>query len=172
MAKRVVWRLREVGMLLPPSGRSRELSGEAVSHDTDKSKELEKQKPIWQDPSKEVAKIFDGATKTGILNQSRSTGRRPQGQGFTRRFNNMHEQNSIIEPNNPYALFCRGEIRFRLEQYNNILNDLSKSLKIETDFVSTLILCGTAYCKLGYVSIKLFINNSSCGLSRVAKINR
>ncbi|RIB12568.1 hypothetical protein C2G38_2200272 [Gigaspora rosea] len=31
------------------------------------SKELGKQKPIWQDPSKEVAKIFDGATKTGIL---------------------------------------------------------------------------------------------------------
>ncbi|RIB10656.1 hypothetical protein C2G38_2205535 [Gigaspora rosea] len=35
-----VWRLREVG------------TGE--------------QKPIWQDPSKEVAKIFDGTTRTGI----------------------------------------------------------------------------------------------------------
>ncbi|RIB01746.1 hypothetical protein C2G38_2229796 [Gigaspora rosea] len=43
-----------------------EPSGEIVPCDTDKSKESEKQKPIWQDPSKEVAKIFDGATKTGI----------------------------------------------------------------------------------------------------------
>jgi hypothetical protein len=43
-----------------------EPSGEVVPRDTDKSKEPGKQKPIWQDPSKEVAKIFDGATKTGI----------------------------------------------------------------------------------------------------------
>ncbi|RIB15275.1 hypothetical protein C2G38_2192768 [Gigaspora rosea] len=56
--------------------------GEVVFCDTDKFKELEKQKPIWQDPSKEVAKIFDGATKTGILDQSRSTGRRSQRQGL------------------------------------------------------------------------------------------
>ncbi|RIB23606.1 hypothetical protein C2G38_2170756 [Gigaspora rosea] len=43
-----------------------EPSGEVVPHDTDKSKEPGKQKPIWQDPSKEVAKIFNSATKTGI----------------------------------------------------------------------------------------------------------
>ncbi|RIB12070.1 hypothetical protein C2G38_2201690 [Gigaspora rosea] len=59
-----------------------ELLGEAVSHDTDKSKELGKQKPIWQDPSKEVAKIFGGATKTRILDRSQRTKRRPQGQGL------------------------------------------------------------------------------------------
>ncbi|RIB28508.1 hypothetical protein C2G38_2157723 [Gigaspora rosea] len=46
------------------------LLGEVVSHDTDESKEPGKQKPIWQDPSKEVAKIFDSATKTGILDRS------------------------------------------------------------------------------------------------------
>ncbi|RIB00042.1 hypothetical protein C2G38_2235881 [Gigaspora rosea] len=40
--------------------------GEVVPRDTDKSKEPGKQKPIWQDLSKEVAKIFDGATKTVI----------------------------------------------------------------------------------------------------------
>ena len=40
-----------------------ELSGEVVSRDTDKSKEPEKQKPIWQVPSKEVALIFDGANQ-------------------------------------------------------------------------------------------------------------
>ncbi|RIB24286.1 hypothetical protein C2G38_2168927 [Gigaspora rosea] len=51
--------------------------GQVVLSDTDKSKQPGKQKPIWQDPSKEVAKIFNGATKTGILDQSRSTGRRP-----------------------------------------------------------------------------------------------
>ncbi|RIB02025.1 hypothetical protein C2G38_2229058 [Gigaspora rosea] len=33
-------------------------------------------------PSKEVAKIFDGATKTGILDRSRSTGHQPQKQGL------------------------------------------------------------------------------------------
>ncbi|RIB22259.1 hypothetical protein C2G38_2174387 [Gigaspora rosea] len=44
-----------------------ELSGEVVSRDIDKSKELEKQKSIWQDPSKKVAKIFDSATRTRIL---------------------------------------------------------------------------------------------------------
>jgi hypothetical protein len=40
-----------------------ELSGEVVSRDTDKSKEPEKRKPIWQVPSKEVVKIFDGANQ-------------------------------------------------------------------------------------------------------------
>ncbi|RIB19046.1 hypothetical protein C2G38_2245379 [Gigaspora rosea] len=40
------------------------------------------------------------------------------------------------------------EIWFRLEQYNNVLNDLSKSLKIESDFVSALILRGIAYFSL------------------------
>ncbi|RIB18342.1 hypothetical protein C2G38_1356355 [Gigaspora rosea] len=35
-----------------------------------------------------------------------------------------------------------------LKQYNNVLNDLSKSLKIEPDFVSALILRGTAYFSL------------------------
>ncbi|RIB05443.1 hypothetical protein C2G38_2219629 [Gigaspora rosea] len=43
-----------------------ELSGEVVSGDTDKSKEPGKWKPIWKVPSKEVATIFDSATKTGI----------------------------------------------------------------------------------------------------------
>ncbi|RIB05634.1 hypothetical protein C2G38_2219103 [Gigaspora rosea] len=43
-----------------------ELSGEVVSGDTDKSKELGKWKPIWKVPSKEVATIFNGATRTGI----------------------------------------------------------------------------------------------------------
>ena len=43
-----------------------ELSGEVVSGDTDKSKEPGKWKPIWKVPSKEVATIFDGATRTGI----------------------------------------------------------------------------------------------------------
>ncbi|RIB26087.1 hypothetical protein C2G38_2164264 [Gigaspora rosea] len=42
------------------------LSGEVVSGDTDKSKEPGKWKPIWKVPSKEVATIFDGATRTGI----------------------------------------------------------------------------------------------------------
>ena len=42
------------------------LSGEVVSGDTDKSKEPRKWKPIWKVPSKEVATIFDGATRTGI----------------------------------------------------------------------------------------------------------
>ncbi|RIB00832.1 hypothetical protein C2G38_2232756 [Gigaspora rosea] len=49
---------------------TQELSGKVVFHDTDKSKKLGKPKPIWQDPSKEVAKILDGATKTGILDRS------------------------------------------------------------------------------------------------------
>ena len=43
-----------------------ELLGEVVSGDTDKSKEPEKWKPIWKVLSKEVATIFDGATRTGI----------------------------------------------------------------------------------------------------------
>ncbi|RIB00908.1 hypothetical protein C2G38_2232486 [Gigaspora rosea] len=59
-----------------------ELSGEVVSCDTDKSKEPEKQKPIWQVPSKEVDLIFDGATKAGILDRNRKTGRCPWEQGL------------------------------------------------------------------------------------------
>ncbi|RIB26512.1 hypothetical protein C2G38_2163148 [Gigaspora rosea] len=42
------------------------LLGEVVSHDTDKSKELEKQKPIWQDPnswSKESPRTNNGMPK-------------------------------------------------------------------------------------------------------------
>ncbi|RIB18783.1 hypothetical protein C2G38_2183598 [Gigaspora rosea] len=58
-----VWQLREVVLGYHLEW---ELSGKVVSHYTDKSKESEKQKPIWQVPSKEVALIFDGATKIGI----------------------------------------------------------------------------------------------------------
>ncbi|RIB02930.1 hypothetical protein C2G38_2226458 [Gigaspora rosea] len=43
-----------------------ELSGKVVSGDTDKSKEPGKWKPIWKVPSKKVATIFDGATRTRI----------------------------------------------------------------------------------------------------------
>ncbi|RIB08065.1 hypothetical protein C2G38_2212609 [Gigaspora rosea] len=73
-----VWQLREVDKLSSPSDQlgispvvlgyhlKWELSGEVVFSDTDKSKKLEKWKPIWKVPSKEVATIFDGATRTGI----------------------------------------------------------------------------------------------------------
>ncbi|RIB11429.1 hypothetical protein C2G38_2203417 [Gigaspora rosea] len=43
-----------------------EAFGQVVSSDTDKSKEPGKWKPIWKVPSKEVATIFDSATRTRI----------------------------------------------------------------------------------------------------------
>ena len=50
-----------------------------------KSKEPEKWKPVWQVPSKEVAKIFDSATKTREPEPEPEyqTNKDPQGRGFT-----------------------------------------------------------------------------------------